>query len=187
MSGIRDARLWLLCDRLIVPGGTETGSAGEQPVQGRTRPGLVEPMDGVLAMNGAIETLIIDTILAHYPAAQGIYLFGSYATGDERPDSDMDVALLLPHEQAKKEQDLALSQCKFELEEALNKEVDLLNARRVSTVFQKEIIRGKLIHCADRYAVDEFEMLVISYYQKLNEERKEILESFHRTGRAYSV
>jgi len=138
-------------------------------------------------MNGAIEALIIDTVLAHYPAVQGIYLFGSYATGNEWPDSDMDVAVLFAHEQAKNEKDLSLSQCRFELEKALNKEVDLLNARRVSTVFQKEIIRGKLIHCADRYAVDEFEMLVISYYQKLNEERKEILESFRRTGRAYSV
>ena len=138
-------------------------------------------------MNGAIEALIIDTVLAHYPEVQGIYLFGSYATGDEWPDSDMDVALLFPHEQAKKIQDLILSQCRIELETKLNKEVDLLNGRRVSTVFQKEIIRGKLIHCADQYAVDEFEMLVVSYYQKLNEERRGILVSFHRTGRAYSV
>jgi len=138
-------------------------------------------------MNGVSEKLIIDTILAHYPEVQGIYLFGSYATGNEWPESDMDVALLLPHEEAKEKGDLTLSQCKFELEDALKKEVDLLNARRVSTVFQKEIIQGKLILCADRYAVDEFEMLVISYYQKLNEERKEILESFRRTGRAYSV
>ncbi|MFH1115421.1 MAG: nucleotidyltransferase domain-containing protein [Pseudomonadota bacterium] len=138
-------------------------------------------------MNGAVEVLIVETILAHYPEVQGIYLFGSYATGEERPDSDMDIALLLPHEQAGNDRDPRLSQCGFELEKALNKEVDLLNARRVSTVFQKEIISGDLIHCADRNAVDEFEMLVVSYYQKLNEERKEILESFRQTGRAYSV
>ncbi len=99
----------------------------------------------------------------------------------------MDIALLLPHGQANKEKDLILSDCRFELERVLNKEVDLLNARQVSTVFQKEIIGGRLIHCADQYAVDEFEMLVVSYYQKLNEERKEILESFRRTGRAYEV
>ncbi len=63
-----------------------------------------------------------------------------------------------------------------------------MNARLVSTVFQKEIIgSGRLIYAADPYAVDEFEMLVMSYYQKLNEERKDILESFYRTGRAYAV
>ena len=46
---------------------------------------------------------IIRTILAHYPQAQAIYLFGSYATTDEWPDSDVDVALLLPPDQARAE------------------------------------------------------------------------------------
>jgi uncharacterized protein len=44
-----------------------------------------------------------------------------------------------------------------------------------------------LIYCTGRFAVDEFEMLFISYYQKLNEERREILDSFKKTGRAYTV
>ncbi len=130
---------------------------------------------------------IIRTILAHYPQAQAIYLFGSYATTDEWPDSDVDVALLLPPEQAKAEQNLLLSQCRFDLEDALRKEVDLLNARQVSTVFQKEIVSGDCIYNTDPYAVAEFEMLVISYYQKLNEERRDILAEFQRTGRAYTV
>ncbi|MCZ7670644.1 MAG: hypothetical protein M5U34_27580 [Chloroflexi bacterium] len=43
------------------------------------------------------------------------------------------------------------------------------------------------IFCADEYAADEFEMLTLSYYQKLNEERREILAEFARTGRAYPV
>lgn len=139
-------------------------------------------------MNEAAEAVIIRIILSHYPAVQGIYLFGSFGTESEWPDSDIDIALLLPHEQAKEEKNLPLSECRFDLEEALHKEVDLLNARQVSTVFQKEIIAGgRLIHCQDRYAVDEFEMLTISYYQKLNEERQDILESFRRTKRAYAV
>ena len=126
--------------------------------------------------------------MLHYPAVQGIYLFGSYGTDDEWPDSDIDIALLLPPEQSVKEENLILSQCRFDLEDALSKAVDLLNARQVSTVFQVEIIsHGELIYCADRYAVDEFEMLVISYYQKLNDERREILEAFYKTGRAYAV
>ena len=52
---------------------------------------------------------------------------------------------------------------------------------------QKEIIGGRLIYSPDHLAVDEFEMLVLSYYQKLNEERKDILESFRKTKRAYAV
>jgi predicted nucleotidyltransferase len=139
-------------------------------------------------MDETTAAVIIKIVLSYYPAVQGIYLFGSYGTEDEWPDSDIDIALLLPPEQAKQEKNLILSPCRFELEKVLHREVDLLNVRQVSTVFQKEIIGyGRLIHGADRYAVDEFEMLVISYYQKLNEERQGILESFHKTGRAYTV
>jgi predicted nucleotidyltransferase len=138
-------------------------------------------------MSETLEAIIIKTVLHYYPAAQGIYLFGSYAAGEERPDSDLDIALLLPHELARGEKNLILSECRFALENALHREVDLLNARQVSTVMQKEIIGAELIHDPDRQAVEEFEMLVLSYYQKLNEERKDILESFHRTGRAYAV
>ena len=130
---------------------------------------------------------IIQTVLAHYPVAQAIYLFGSYGAGNAWPDSDADIALLLTPEQAKAEQNMLLSRCRFDLEDALSKEVDLLNAREVSTVFQKEIIGGVRIYCADPYAADELEMLVISYYQGLNQERREILDAFYKTWRAYAV
>ncbi len=63
------------------------------------------------------EAIIIDTVSGHYPAVQGIYLFGSYGTDHEWPDSDIDIALLLPPGQAKIEKSLLLSQCHFDLEE----------------------------------------------------------------------
>jgi len=130
---------------------------------------------------------IIQIVLTYYPETQAIYLFGSYGAGNAWPDSDLDIALLFTPEAAKTEQNLLISPCRFDLEKAISKEVDLLNARQVSTVFQKEIISGIRIYCADLYAADEFEMLVISYYQKLNQERSEILNAFYKTGRAYAV
>lgn len=131
---------------------------------------------------------IIRTVLKHYPDVQAIYLFGSYGTEYEWPDSDIDIALLLSPQQAKNERHLAMSQCRQALADCLRKDVDLVNPRQVSTVFQKEIIaNGRLLYCANQYAVNEFEMLVLSYYQKLNEERKEIVNSFIETGRAYAV
>lgn len=118
---------------------------------------------------------------------QGIYLFGSSMTEDEWPESDVDLALLLPPGAAKNARHLALSDCSLELAKILGKEVDLLNARTVSTVFQKEIVsKGRLLFCADRFAVDEFEMLTISYYQKLNEERRSIIEAALVDGRFYT-
>ena len=41
---------------------------------------------------------IIEAVLNHYPEVQAIYLFGSYDTEHEWPNSDVDIALLLPPE-----------------------------------------------------------------------------------------
>lgn len=135
----------------------------------------------------ALDTLI-DRVLKYYPEVQAIYLFGSYGTENEWPDSDIDIAVLLPPTQAKTTGSLALSPLWLELEQTFGKSVDLINARQVSTVLQKEIIMAdRRIYCGDRYAADEFEMLVLSFYQKLNEERAEILAEGLRSGRFHSV
>jgi len=128
--------------------------------------------------------VIVHSILEHYPTVQAIYLFGTYGTADEWPDSDVDIAVLLTPQQAKAAGLLALSALRFELETSLKKEVDLINLRRVPTVLQKEVIAAdRRIYQADEYAADEFEMLTLSYYQKLNEERAEIVEDALATGR----
>jgi predicted nucleotidyltransferase len=131
--------------------------------------------------------VIVRIILEHYPTAQAIYLFGAYGTADEWPDSDVDIAVLLPPEEARQQPQLMLAPCFYALADALGKYVDLLNARELSTVFQKEIIRsGRRLYSADDAAA-EFEMLTLSHYQKLNEEREAILEAFEKSGKAYPV
>ena len=146
-------------------------------------------IDDICDGAGVIETdVIVRCILEHYPTAQAIYLFGTYGTADEWPDSDVDIAVLLPPEEARRQPQLMLTPCHYALADALGRSVDLLNAREVSTVFQKEIIKsGRTLHCADEDTVAEFEMLTLSYYQRLNEERNAILEAFEETGRAYAV
>jgi len=132
--------------------------------------------------------VIVRIIVEHYPAAQAIYLFGTYGTADEWPDSDVDIAVLLPPGEAKQTGHMAVSNARATIERLLGKDVDLINLRQVSTVFQKEIIMAeRRILCADAYAADEFEMLVISRYQKLNEERAEVLAEGLRSGRFYNV
>ncbi len=127
---------------------------------------------------------LIDIILTHYPQTQAIYLFGSYQTDDEQPTSDVDIAILLPPRQAKAAGSLALSALRSELEAYLERDVDLINLRRVSTVLQKEVVAAdRRIYCADAYAAAEFEMLTFSYYQKLNEERSNIIRDALTTGR----
>jgi predicted nucleotidyltransferase len=130
---------------------------------------------------------IIQAILAHHPDTQAIYLFGTYGTEEEWPESDVDMAVLLPPKEAKQRGSFTMSKLQVTLEQLLGKDVDLINLRRVSTVFQKEITMAeRRIFCANDYAADEFEMLVLSFYQKLNEERAEIIASALDCGRFYA-
>jgi uncharacterized protein len=139
-------------------------------------------------MNPIVHTQIIDMVLRHYPNVQAIYLFGSYGTENEWPQSDVDIALLLPPDVAKRIGGFAMSELPLSLESLLGKDVDLINLRQVSTVFQTQVISSeRRIFCADRYAADEFEMLAISFYQKLNEERADVLAEGLHSGRFYNV
>lgn len=127
---------------------------------------------------------IVRIILEHYPEAQAIYLFGTYGTADARPDSDVDIALLLPPQKAKEAGLLPLSDLRFALQDLLQREVDLINLRLVSTVLQKEVIAAERpIHLGNKHAAAEFEMLTLSFYQKLNEERAEIIQDALVAGR----
>ena len=130
----------------------------------------------------------VDIIKHHYPTTQGIYLFGSHDTPDEWPESDVDIAVLLPNDAAGSAGALRLSPCAAALAAHLGKHVDLVNLRYASTVFQHEIIQhGRLLYSADMNAIYLFEMVVMSLYQKLNEERADIMREFLKTKRAYPV
>ncbi len=136
---------------------------------------------------GDSETLI-QIVLEHYPDTQAIYMFGTHDTEDEWEDSDVDIALLLRSVEAQQAGNLYVTNLYTELEKRLRKDVDLINLRLASTVFQKEIITAdRRIYCIDEYAADEFEMLTFSYYQKLNEERAGILDAAKRSGRFLDV
>jgi predicted nucleotidyltransferase len=127
---------------------------------------------------------IVKTVLSCYPDAEAIYLFGSYLTPDQQQDSDVDIAVLFPHEKAKLLKNSAMSDCRDALENILKRAVDLINLRTANTVFQNEIIQnGRIIYQQNERPVDEFEMQVMSFYQKLNEERAGILEDILETGR----
>lgn len=134
----------------------------------------------------SIENTLTQTVLAAHPDTQAIYLFGSWGTEDEWPTSDLDMAVLLPPEQAKAVDFWAWMDLAMRLEAIIHKKVDLLNVRQVSTVFQKEVIMAdRRIYTGNEYAADEFEMLTLSFYQKLNQERAEILADGLYSGRFY--
>ena len=136
-----------------------------------------------------VNNKIISIVLTNLTNIEAIYLFGSYGTDNYSLKSDLDIAVLFDVETAKSVDFWLLLNTADKIAEEIHvAKVDLINLRCVNTVFKKEIIMAdKRIYCANQYGADEFEMLTLSYYQKLNEERKEILQSFLKTKRAYNL
>ncbi|QOY35487.1 type VII toxin-antitoxin system MntA family adenylyltransferase antitoxin [Anaerobacillus isosaccharinicus] len=113
-----------------------------------------------------------------------IYLFGSYAKGTEHASSDIDIAYM---------SDVVLSDYERfmlaeELASELNKDVDLVDLKLATTVFQTQIIAtGKLIYCTDELLKMKFEMLTLKMYAKLNEERQVVLDKIRESGEVYET
>ncbi|MGM0509383.1 MAG: type VII toxin-antitoxin system MntA family adenylyltransferase antitoxin [Fusobacteriota bacterium] len=104
-----------------------------------------------------------------------IYIFGSYAQGKNREDSDLDIAFY----SNEKYDEYKLFLIKNELSKKLKKEIDLVQLKESSTVFQKEVIsKGTVIYEKNEINRQKFEMIVMKKYMKLNQERSEIIENY---------
>lgn len=110
---------------------------------------------------------------------QAVYLFGSAATGELRPDSDLDIAVLA---------DAPIDPvARFDLAQAIaaarNRDVDLIDLASASAVLRVEIVgRGRRLFPTQDEAVEQFEDFVFSDYARLNEERHAILEDVYSRG-----
>ena len=132
----------------------------------------------------AVMQQALKIIRQYYPDTQAVLLFGTYGTAYQTEKSDVDLALLLPHDTAVEAGTIAASDCMFALADYFSRDVDLINLRVVDTVFQMQIIEtGNVVFCRDATAFDTFAMYVLSLYQILQEERAGILEDVRKSGR----
>lgn len=109
-----------------------------------------------------------------------IYLFGSFARGEGRADSDIDVAiygkkLFEPYELFTKANELGF---------IIKRDVQLIDLRDVSTVFASQIVGNKeILFCNDENLSFEYDIRAFKDYAKLNEERQIVIEAIKRDGR----
>lgn len=128
--------------------------------------------------------LIIKTLLEAIPGCQAIYRFGSWGTEAERPNSDIDIAVLPLH---------ALESVRsWELAQKLasltGSGVDLVDLLRASTVLKMQVVaHGERLYSSDVRGVEQFEDIVFSSYVRLNEERREILADVRQRGNIYGL
>jgi len=85
----------------------------------------------------------IKSFLIEELEAELIYLFGSYAVGKSRDDSDLDLAFL----SSKEIDDYQLFLTAQKLASKLHIDIDLVDLAKASTVLKTQIIQGNLL-CA---------------------------------------
>jgi uncharacterized protein len=105
-----------------------------------------------------------------------LILFGSFAQGRERKESDIDIGFLSDKSLAPYE----IFMVAQALASQLNRDVDLINLSVASTVFQAEIL-----FCNDLERWERFAMKVLKMFAKLNEEREVVLRSIKESGTIY--
>ena len=155
---------------------------------GRGRRSLHRATDSPVTGNdaGALVDGIRRLILEAHPATEAIYRYGTWGTAAHRQDSDIDVAVLLPHTVAMQVDPWQWHLLAVRLAGAVGMEyADLVNLRRADTTLQAEILRtGRLVYCQDDGVRLEFETLVLSMYQRLNDERAGIRAAIVESARA---
>lgn len=120
--------------------------------------------------------IIADAVVGLLPNSKLLYLFGSQATSSATSMSDIDIAVLLPQKLDPIE--------RFEYQEKLaslfSRDLDLVDLLSASTVLQHQVIQTGTLLRGNATEQTQFEMQVLSMYQRLNEERSAILEQYQQ-------
>lgn len=104
-----------------------------------------------------------------------VYFFGSYVSNSMNQESDLDIAFFSKDELDPMEVFLVSQK----IAAKLNCEVDLVQLKKSSTVFQKEVVEHGLVVFQESELIrQEFELLVLKKYMRLNEERADILDAY---------
>lgn len=116
------------------------------------------------------------------PDIMAAYLYGSSARGDDRPDSDIDIGVLLPPGQNLPDK-LALG---AKLHDITGRQIDLVDLRKVGNFLRMEVLReGQQLCNADPTQVLAWEARAMSEYAQHRTDIQGIMQDFQRSGIGY--
>lgn len=127
------------------------------------------------------ENLIIEYLTKELGAIL-IIVFGSIVTNKSHAQSDIDIALISDT----KHSSMEIYSAAQDLANLIKRDVDLINLTEVSPVMQAQIItKGKIIFDENPRFRQEFFILALKKYARLNEEREVVINKIKERGRVY--
>jgi uncharacterized protein len=111
-----------------------------------------------------------------------IYLYGSFAIGEGRADSDIDLAIYTDKEVSPYELFIISNKLSF----MVGRDVEIVNLKAIDTVFASQIVGNREeLYCKNDLLRANFNIRIFKEYAKLNEERKIVLDAIEKDGRVY--
>lgn len=125
----------------------------------------------------SVFTTAREILLAALPDAWAIYAYGSFARGDEWPDSDLDLAVLLPPGQQIPDKLELLGR----ISRQVHREVDLVSLRDAGLDLARELLRdGKPLIIRREADTLAWEAERMTDYAQFSPRRAEIVDAYMR-------
>jgi predicted nucleotidyltransferase len=124
---------------------------------------------------------IVQTLQQALPELMAVYGFGSRIQGTATPDSDWDVAVLVPG----RVEPVKLWTLAQDLADIVGSPVDLVDLRAASTILQYQVITTGERWWARDSGADLYETVILSEKTALDEARAGLLRDILREGRVY--
>lgn len=124
-----------------------------------------------------------DALVERLPKVWAVYVHGSFALGDARLDSDLDLAVLLPPgETLEQPWELAAK-----LATRVGRDVDLVDLRQASDILRIQVLKhGHVLYNARPAEVLEWEAQAMTRYGHYRREVAGLIEQFRKTGVGYA-
>lgn len=123
------------------------------------------------------EQLLI-SMISSVPRIEAAYLLGSAAKNTMRPDSDIDVAILV--RAGDTFSDVERCELGADLSFNLGYVMDIGMLSSTNLIYAKEaILTGRCVFKRDNFVVDMAVTMLLAMYCNFNEERQEVLNAYH--------
>lgn len=140
-----------------------------------------EKRDGDNMLRKELEQQLVETINAQLNT-DFIILFGSFAKGTARENSDIDIAYFCDYQLSSYERATLAG----ELATLIGHEIDLVDLKQIDTVFTMQVFsRGVPIYIKDKNEYTRQKMRAYSMYATLSEQRAPIIDAIKERGSVF--